>query len=79
MRLILTILLVFVFAFAKAQGKDTIPATYYLDSANRPEMEKYENDFSKWFRDKYCKRMKIKITCAGCSRFIYDAFFLLEF
>ncbi|MBC7865760.1 MAG: hypothetical protein IAF38_22495 [Bacteroidia bacterium] len=65
-------------ARVKNISQDTIKSKYELDSLSRAEYEKFETKFSTWFYKKYCVKMKIKISCGGCSSFFFPVTFKVD-
>lgn len=77
-RLFAIIFFVSVYGKLKCQAApDTITYSFELDSLHRAEFEDFEKQFSHWFHNSYCKKMKIKISCAGCSRFYQHVVFAI--
>jgi hypothetical protein len=54
---------------AQAHAPDTIHSERDIDSLHSAEWDTFLNNFNTWFHKSYCPKMKIKISCAGCSRF----------
>ncbi|MBC7865759.1 MAG: hypothetical protein IAF38_22490 [Bacteroidia bacterium] len=67
-----------IFAGEKTTDGDTIKSRYTLDSARKAEYGKFEDTFTSWFHKKYCVKMKIKISCNGCSRFYFPVTFKID-
>jgi hypothetical protein len=53
----------------KFSETDTIRSKYQLTPVVRSEYEKFEPKFINWFYKVYCVKVKIKLSCAGCSNF----------
>ncbi len=72
-------LLMLLFVSARSQSvQDTISEPWKLDSTGKKAWESFEKDFNTWFYKVYCPAMKVKITCARCSRFNHTVTFKVD-
>jgi hypothetical protein len=78
MRIIILLLFFFFSGYVSAEKSDTIRSEWSLDSSYRAEWKKFESDFHLWFGKVYCKKYKIKISCAGCSRYMVQFLFKIN-